>query len=150
MDLYTTKKLMFAAALAFGLLAFGRAPMAVAADAQPGNSSGAAAQERRDDEHRGDDRDRQNGDFRRTRAYHRAYDRGFKTGLDRGRDDGRNRRSEDPNNSEHFRDADSGYHSKDGPIDAYRLGYREGFQRGYAQNYHRYYRDHDRDRGDHR
>jgi hypothetical protein len=141
MHLYTTKKLMLVGALAFGLLAIGRAPGAVAADARPGNSSGAAAQERRDDQHRGDDQDRQYQGFRRSRAYHRAYDRGYRTGLDRGRDDGRGHRSEDPNNSEHYRDADSGYHSKDGPIEAYRLGYREGFQRGYAQNYRRYYRN---------
>ncbi len=64
-----------------------------------------------------------------------AEQRGYATGLDRGRDDARDHRSYNPNNSSHYRDGDSGYHSEYGSKDAYRAAYRDGFRRGYAAGY---------------
>jgi hypothetical protein len=64
-----------------------------------------------------------------------AQQRGFATGLDRGRDDGHDGRSFNPNNSDHYRDGDSGYSSSFGNKDAYRQVYRSAFMRGYSQGY---------------
>jgi len=50
--------------------------------------------------------------------------RGFRDGLDRGQEDARDRRSYNPNNSEHFRNGNGAY--------------RAGFSRGYAQGYRQY------------
>ena len=76
--------------------------------------------------------------YDRSYVYRIASDRGFQAGLDRGAEDARNHRRYDPNNSQHYRDGDSGYHSQYGIIQAYRAAYREGFRRGYAQGYGRY------------
>jgi len=64
-----------------------------------------------------------------------AEQRGFSTGLDRGRDDGHDHRSYNPNNSDHYRDGDSGYRSEFGSREAYRSVYRSAFSRGYSQGY---------------
>jgi hypothetical protein len=79
-------------------------------------------------------------DWRGSRAYRIARDRGYHTGRDRGKDDARDGRQPDPDNSSHYRDADSGYKREYGPIEAYREGYREGFRRGYHEAYRRYSR----------
>ena len=58
-----------------------------------------------------------------------GYDRrdderkGYRDGLDRGEEDARDRRSFNPNNSEHYRHGSNPY--------------REGFRRGYAEGYRR-------------
>lgn len=54
-----------------------------------------------------------------------SYDeqKGFRDGLDRGQEDVRDRRSPNPNNSEHFRNGNS----------AYRAGFRRGYEQGYRQ-----------------
>jgi len=75
--------------------------------------------------------------YDRSYVYRIASDRGYQAGLDRGAEDARNHRRYDPNNSQHYRDGDSGYHSQYGSIQAYRAAYREGFRRGYAQGYGR-------------
>ena len=77
------------------------------------------------------DRDRGRGGYGRQVA----EQRGYSTGLDRGRDDGRNHRSFNPNNSEHYRDGDSGYRSEYGSREAYRQAYRAAFRRGYEIGY---------------
>src|SRR5262249_36992463 len=64
-----------------------------------------------------------------------AEQRGYSTGLDRGRDDARDGRSFNPNNSDHYRHGDSGYHSEYGNKEAYRSVYRAAFRRGYEQGY---------------
>ena len=64
-----------------------------------------------------------------------AQQRGYQTGLDRGGDDARAGRSPNPNNSDHYRDGDSGYNSSFGNRDAYRQVYRDAFLRGYDQAY---------------
>ena len=50
--------------------------------------------------------------------------RGFSDGLDRGQEDARDRRSFNPNNSDHYRSGDAAY--------------RDGFRRGYEQGYRQY------------
>ncbi len=67
-----------------------------------------------------------------------AEDRGYRVGVERGRDDANNRRGFNPNNSEHFRDGDSGYRSQYGNIEGYRAAYRDAFRRGYEDGYGRY------------
>ena len=50
--------------------------------------------------------------------------KGYRDGLDRGQEDLRNRRSPNPNNSDHYRSGNSAY--------------REGFRRGYAEGYRQF------------
>ena len=59
----------------------------------------------------------------RRASYDRREDerRGYRDGEDRGREDARDRRSFNPNNSEHYRRGNGAY--------------REGFRRGYSQGY---------------
>jgi len=82
---------------------------------------------------RGWDRDRRGGLSSTGRRA--AEENGYRTGLDRGRDDGRDGRSSNPNNSEHYRDGDSGYHSEFGSREAYKQTYRAAFRRGYSEGY---------------
>jgi len=64
-----------------------------------------------------------------------AEQNGYRVGLERGIDDARHGRSYNPNNSSHYRDGDSGYHSQYGSKDAYKAAYRDGFSRGYDEGY---------------
>jgi hypothetical protein len=52
--------------------------------------------------------------------------KGYRDGQDRGEEDARDRRTHNPNNSEHYRHGSNPY--------------REGFRRGYAEGYRRYAR----------
>jgi len=64
-----------------------------------------------------------------------AYDNGYQKGLEKGRNDGRDRDSFDPVRYKEYRNADSGYNSRYGSKDQYKLAYRDGFEAGYSQGY---------------
>jgi hypothetical protein len=67
-----------------------------------------------------------NGGYYGNYGGYSSYDqqKGFRDGLDRGQEDARDRRSFNPNNSEHFRNGNGAY--------------RDGFRRGYEQGYRQY------------
>src|SRR5438105_15165159 len=61
---------------------------------------------------------------RHERYDYRERDKGYRDGLDRGREDAHDRRSFDPNHSDHYRDGNR----------AYRDGFRKGYAQGFRQN----------------
>jgi len=71
----------------------------------------------------------------------RAYQNGFDEGIRHGERDARDRRRPAFDRDGDYRDADRGYHRRDGDREVYRRsfreGYRAGYERGFGQN--RYY-----------
>ncbi len=77
----------------------------------------------------------------------RAYDNGFREGIEEARNDVRRGRSFDMNRHDEYRDADEGYHRRDGDRDFYRRVYRRGFEAGYRQTFDREAGGYERGRG---
>jgi hypothetical protein len=73
----------------------------------------------------------------------RAYDRGYREGLDEGRNDARKGRDYSPSRHGEYRDADDGYHRRDGDREFYRRVYRRGFEIGYRESFDRFARGRD-------
>jgi len=69
---------------------------------------------------------------------HRAYDLGYREGLEEGRNDARRGRDFAPSRHSEYRNADDGYHRRDGDREFYRRVYRRGFEIGYRQSFDRY------------
>jgi len=67
----------------------------------------------------------------------RAYDNGYREGLEKGRNDARRERSFSYQRHDEWRDADDGYHRRDGEREFYRRSYRRGFEAGYNEAYSR-------------
>jgi len=131
-----TKQVIFAGVLFLFVSIVGIASRASAVGSLPTPATLMGDQERRDR----DNRDNDEGRWRRSRAFRRGFDLGRRAGQERGRDDARGRRNADPDNDEHFRDIDRWHRNNEGPVEAFRLGYREGFRRGYNDTFRRYHR----------
>ena len=71
----------------------------------------------------------------------RAYDNGYREGLEEGRNDARHNRYFSYDRHSEYRDADDGYHRRDGDREFYRRSYRRGFEAGYNEAYGRNGRD---------
>jgi|SRR5262245_6253394 len=67
----------------------------------------------------------------------RAYDNGYREGLDEGRNDARHNRQFSYDRHNEYRDADDGYHRRDGDREFYRRSYRRGFEVGYREAFER-------------
>ena len=65
----------------------------------------------------------------------RAYDNGYREGLEEGRNDARHDRNFSYDRHNEYRDADDGYHRRDGDREFYRRSYRRGFEAGYNEAY---------------
>jgi hypothetical protein len=65
----------------------------------------------------------------------RAYDNGYREGIDQGRNDARRNRSFALDRHSEYRDADNGFHRRDGDREFYRRSFRRGFEVGYRQAY---------------
>jgi len=76
----------------------------------------------------------------------RAYDTGYREGLEEGRNDARRGRDYAPSRHGEYRNADDGYHRRDGEREFYRRVYRRGFEVGYRESFDRNqrYRDYRR------
>ena len=64
-----------------------------------------------------------------------AFAQGYDEGYYRGRADAQSRHRYDARKHRAYRQADSGYHRRYGPRDAYRQIYRRGFTDGYEEGY---------------
>jgi len=67
----------------------------------------------------------------------RAYDNGYREGLDEGRNDARHNRNFSYDRHSEYRDADDGYHRRDGDREFYRRSFRRGFEVGYREAFAR-------------
>src|SRR5258708_5461517 len=77
----------------------------------------------------------------------RAYDNGSGGGIEEARTDVRRGRWSDRNRHDESRDAEGGYHRRDGDRDFYRRVYRRGFEAGYRQTFDREAGGYERGRG---
>src|SRR5512138_1748084 len=70
------------------------------------------------------------------RAYEEpAFARGYSDGFRHAQEDRRERRRYDPVGHRDYREADQGFSSSYGTLDAYRNNYRAGFRAGYDAGY---------------